>query len=524
MFPPSLALLLWPVVIIILFQRQNVQVAAAVSVILGFLLLPTISGWDFPLLPALDKETIPGIMVVVMVMATASRRQAVMAFGLPKRGYFSDLQMDVLPGWLPGSLIGRILLAMIVLGAFGTVMTNGDPVPTALRALKGLEPYDAFNVILSLLSVMLPFFIARKLLASPNAHFVLLTVLVVVGLGYSLLVLFEVRMSPRLNLMLYGFHPKSWVQALRGGGFRPMVFLENGLILAMFTGCMCLGAFALMRHHVGALKTRFMLAGGWMLMTIFLSNSLGALMITVAFLPVVLFLRVGQQLMFAAAIAGAVLTYPLLRSSNLIPIYSTLNFVESIDERRVGSLRFRFENEDILLARAQQRPIFGWGGWNRSRIYDEKGRDVSVTDGRWIIVIGQGGWVRYIGEFGLLTLPIIILALRRKRFAPSYATSGLCLVLAANLVDSIPNGGVHTLTWLIAGALMGRLELVAKAEEAGTEDNGMVPIDRGGRSPGYSQPPPPLAATTSGSGQQVYSRVPPRAVPDRTPNARKRRT
>ena len=74
----------------------------------------------------------------------------------------------------------------------------------------------------------------------------------------------------------------------------------------------------------------------------------------------------------------------------------------------------------------------------------------------WIITIGSWGWVGYISQFGLLILPTIFLAARRRDLEISYATAGLALMLAANLLDMIPNATLTPLTWLIGGALAGR--------------------------------------------------------------------
>ena len=41
-----------------------------------------------------------------------------------------------------------------------------------------------------------------------------------------------------------------------------------------------------------------------------------------------------------------------------------------INEERAHSLEYRLENEDLLIAKALQRPIFGWGGWGRNCVYD----------------------------------------------------------------------------------------------------------------------------------------------------------
>ena len=65
------------------------------------------------------------------------------------------------------------------------------------------------------------------------------------------------------------------------------------------------------------------------------------------------------------------------------------------------------------------------------------------------------------------------MAFRRRSKGLEPATVGLALVLAANLVDSIPNGGIHAVTWLLAGALMGRVDwgwVDAAAPAAGQAD------------------------------------------------------
>ena len=81
-----------------------------------------------------------------------------------------------------------------------------------------------------------------------------------------------------------------------------------------------------------------------------------------------------------------------------------MSLVSLVSDDRARSLEFRFINEDRLLGRASERPLAGWGRFGRNRVYDEEGGyDVSVTDGRWIIVLGQFGILGFIAEFGLLT-------------------------------------------------------------------------------------------------------------------------
>jgi hypothetical protein len=441
----SIVLYAWPLVVIVLFRKLPLAEAIAASVLFGFLMLPTQIGFSVPGLPSFDKDFIPVLAATILALGAISKHAARSA-------------AQVRPGIFPQHWLGRLLIAMLILGPFGTALTNGDRQMAGPLVLQALSLYDAFSIVSSVLGNLMLFLLGRKFLGHPDSQKAVLKVLVIGGIVYAALALFEVRMSPRLNLMLYGFHPKSWIQSLRGGGYRPMIFLETGLYVAMFLGCMAVAAFSAMRMASGKARTRYMWAGIFIYVTLILSNSLGALMIATALLPVVLFLSLRIQLLTAGLVVAMVLTYPMLRGADLIPTQRVLAFVEQVNPDRVGSLAFRLGNEDILMDRARQRPLFGWGGWNRGRVYDEEGRDLSVTDGRWVIIFGQGGWVRYLAQYGLITVPILLLAFRRRSKGLEPATVGLALVLAANLVDSIPNGGVHTVTWLLAGAVMGRVD------------------------------------------------------------------
>ena len=61
--------------------------------------------------------------------------------------------------------------------------------------------------------------------------------------------------------------------------------------------------------------------------------------------------------------------------------------------------------------------------------------------------------------------------MNRSKYGMTVATSALCLALTANLLDLLPNSSLTPLTWLMAGAVAGRLELV-RVEEGETETEG----------------------------------------------------
>jgi hypothetical protein len=177
------------------------------------------------------------------------------------------------------------------------------------------------------------------------------------------------------------------------------------------------------------------------------------------FAPVVLFTPPRLQVLIAAVFGGIVLLYPMLRGADLVPTDSIHQAALSFNEQRAQSLKFRLDNEDMLLARANEKPLAGWGSWGRNRVYDpETGADLSVTDGIWVITIGSFGWLGYLAQFGMLTAPMILLA-RRRGMALAPVTAGLAVVAAVALIDLIPNATLTPVTWIVAGALAGQAVL-----------------------------------------------------------------
>jgi hypothetical protein len=270
-------------------------------------------------------------------------------------------------------------------------------------------------------------------------------------------------MSPQLNVMVYGYFPHSFLQHIRAGGFRPVVFLNHGLWLSIFFACATLAAFGLWRIRHSKRPLVFLLLAGWILITLFLSKSLGAFLITLALVPVLLFFPFRFHILVAGTLAVILLLYPVLRAGEFFPTERFLSLASRINDDRAASLAVRLRNEDMLLAKSNDRPYFGWGGWGRNRVYNERGEDVTITDGAWIIAYSSGGWARYIAELGLLTYGMLALALRWRRYELDPATAVLSIVLAANLLDLIPNATRTDITLLLAGALAGRLELVPQA-------------------------------------------------------------
>ncbi len=403
-----------------------------------------------------------------MINLTAA---AVTALALRRQRHVAGRVMgsDAAPPAERARWIFRALIALTLATPFLTALANGEPVIAGPLYIPGMRLYDAVSLMMGAAISILPFVLGMRVLGTPEAQADLLRVLVLAACAYACLALFEVRMSPQLSNWIYGYFPHDWIQHVRNGGFRPVVFLNHGLALGNFLCMAVLAACALWRQ---ALRDRLQAAPWltamlWLALTLMLSRNLGATALMLVFAPVILFTPPRMQVLVAATFAGMVLTYPMLRGAGLVPTGAILTLAESVSEERAQSLKYRLNNEDILLARANEKPLLGWGSWGRGRVYDsETGSDLSVTDGMWVITMGQFGWFGYLAQFGLLTSSLIMLALRRNAPSPPVVT-GAAILMTVGLIDLIPNAGLTPLMWLFAGALAGTAMAAAKSAQTG---------------------------------------------------------
>ncbi len=436
-----LVLFSWPLVAVILFRTLPLHKALIWTLIGGYLILPSGTGVKVPMLPILDRSLIPALSALFLCMIYAPKTK-------------------LAPDW--AGKTGRVVIGgfigLLVFTPFLTVVQNPEPLIFGPVFIPGLRLYDALSMISAIFMPILPFWIGLRYLNTQEGHKALMQAFVFGALIYTLPALFEVRMSPQLHSWIYGFSPFNFTQQIRAGGFRPVVFLNHGLMLGIFLCMAVISALVLWREALREGKTAsgWVFAAIWLALTLFLSKNLGALTIAVLLSVLVVFSGRRVQTTFAVCVATVVMLYPMLRGAGFIPVDTVHELALSVSEERAESLKFRFDNEDSLLAHANEKPLFGWGSWGRNQLYEaETGKVVSVTDGIWVILIGTYGWLGYIAHFGLLTFPILFYALRRSTFGPSLITPGLIMVLSANLIDLLPNAGLVSYVWLMAGALTG---------------------------------------------------------------------
>ena len=117
------------------------------------------------------------------------------------------------------------------------------------------------------------------------------------------------------------------------------------------------------------------------------------------------------------------------------------------------------------MAKANQKPLFGWGGWGRNRIYNaDYAKDVTITDGGWIIYFGLFGWFGYLALFGLFAVSVVRLngAIKTAEPVDAIVSGGIALILAINIADMLPNANLTPLTFVLAGSIARKVAATRK--------------------------------------------------------------
>ena len=420
------------------YLRLPPRRAVLVATIVGFLLLPVFEGtaYEAPLLRT--KSMLVGGVVLLGAGVADWRR---------------------LRRFRPGLL--DLPMALLCLAPVATSLSND------LGLYDGLQ--GAFEMAMSWGA---PYLLGRLYLGDPAGLRALATAVVVGAMAYVPLCLWEVRMSPQLHHDLYGFRPHAgFIQTVRFGGYRPSVFMDHGLMVGMFMAGGALLAVWLWR--TGARRAILGVPTGWIAVvlvgTSILTKSVGAILLLVAGLAVLVLSSRLRTAVLVLALAAVPPVYVGARLSG----WSARELVDLagdvINADRAQSVEFRIQNEDMLAEKAMERPWLGWGRWGRGRVYNESGKDISTTDGAWIIALSGGGLLALASRLLVVLLPALavlrVIPVRRWRDPRLAATAALLVWLLLWGVDNLANSMLSPLFPLAAGAL-GTLYLRARALRA----------------------------------------------------------
>ena len=422
-----LALFLWPLVCIVVYQSTDALAATSFTMLGGFLLLPERVSFDAPLIPPLNKESLSALTALVMLYVKGH----VSLFPLPSRGLL------------------RVCVLALVFGPVVTVFTNTEPVIMGDSYIAGLTNHDAFSSVVNGYLNILPFILATKLIDTTEDMHRVLKHLLVAGLCVSLPALYEARMSPQLHTTVYGFFPHSFIQQKRFDGFRPVVFTQHGLWLAMFFATTLVAAAVFVRTNTRVLSLPPTVTLIYLVLVLVLCKSVGPTVLGIGMLMSVLLLPAAWVSRLVALLALVTVFYPLLNVMGWFPKAAVLELVAGFSTDRAASLNFRFGHETALLERALEKPWFGWGGWGRNRLED------SVTDGYWVIKLGTAGLIGFLAAYGIITATAMgaVSTIRgASGFADRPILVGVVMIAVMLGVNSIPNAGMHNVAWYLIGA------------------------------------------------------------------------
>lgn len=426
----------WIPVVLILFSRMEPRRAAAVAFVVGWMFLPVVA-YRLNGLPDYTKTT--ATCLGILLGAFLYDRNTLLAFRLK----LVDVPMLL---WCSSPFLSSVA--------------------------NGLGAYDGISsTMYQSIAWGLPYFIARIYFSDREALVILARTVFIGGLIYIPLCLFEMKMSPQLHRITYGYHQHSFLQTMRGNGFRPMVFMEHGLMTSMWMiTASLIGlwlAFAKeLPGRIFSLPLVPILA--LLLLTTLLMKSTGSALLLLIGL---LFLYLSNKLKSAVLIWLLLLIPPAYIVARTSALWSGENLsslvAEKFSEERGQSLQFRFDNETILVDKALEGTIFGWGGWNRSRVFDDTGKDISVTDGLWIITLGTRGIYGLGLVLLVVQLPMLLLLYRSspgqwhtREYAPAAVLS---IILSLYMVDNLLNAMVNPIFMLFNGGVCG---LLAQPQDA----------------------------------------------------------
>lgn len=301
-----------------------------------------------------------------------------------------------------------------------------------------------------------PFFLGRAVLSTRRDLLEACRLVVCGAALYAVLALWEWRMSPRIHLNLYGFMHHGWRMSYRWGFWRPVVCM--GSTLALGTFFMWTALLALWLYRLGKLRAVMGIPAG-----------------IVAVLPVIGLLTsmsLGPWLLFAVGLGTlTVWSRTAWHRVLILPAMFGLFWVGArytgatdgawltsgaamLSEKRSQSLQYRIDAEAQLLERAKQRPLFGWDGWGRNRVTDERGRDLVYTDGLWVLLLGSYGGIGLASFYLWWCWPLLMWSAPKYNNAELTVFGALVVAVSIQAANFAFNAFLSSVLILVCGGLV----------------------------------------------------------------------
>ncbi|MBN2656313.1 MAG: hypothetical protein JXR86_04575 [Spirochaetales bacterium] len=407
-----------------LFKKYPSDTAVLISVIAGVLLMPT-SEIDLPLITYSKYSAISISLVLYHLTSDKSGTSG------------PQMTMYDLP---------------VVIWCFIS--------PMATSLSNGLGFYDGLSSAMeNLLTWGVYYWIGRKYFTGEEGIKKISYGILYGSLLYVPLCLYEIRMSPQLSNKIYGFFPHSFLQHIRYGGFRPIVFMQHGLMVSLW---MAAGTIiALWLWKTGEIKKMrnipFFLIVILLYLTTILTKSANAWTYLVLGTASVFLYEKSKNPAFILGFIIVIPVYIITRATGMITIEELAARLATIfDAERIHSLVFRMNQEDLFSIKALLRPLFGWGGWQRGWPLDPTtGRLIEVVDSLWVITLSTNGIIGLTSQFlTILSAPVLIIRSFGRKKTMGFYPVALSLILSFFMIDSLLNAMVNPIYTMCSGALV----------------------------------------------------------------------
>jgi len=161
-----IALIIWPFISLLFYKKLPIVNATFWTIVGGFLILPVKVAIDFPFIPPLDKESIPVIAALIGCI------------------FIKKVKIKL----LPKAGIEKWLVLVLLITPFFTMLNNQE----SYNYIPGLTLHDTISSILNMYLRVLPFILGLQLIKAHEDQLMLFKLLVIAGLLYSVLILFEI--------------------------------------------------------------------------------------------------------------------------------------------------------------------------------------------------------------------------------------------------------------------------------------------------------------------------------------------
>jgi hypothetical protein len=341
--------------------------------------------------------------------------------------------------------------------------------PLISATLNGLPPDEALGFALAtFVGWALPYILGRVYLTDVRAVWYMAWCIFVGGLVYAPGCVFEMIMSPTLHRRVYGVDAfADFLQSVRMGGYRPVMFMQHGLMVGTF---MCTAAtFGIWLWWNGAMKSLSSVPKWvpvlFLLLVAVACKSAGAILLMLVGLGVLFGTRYMKKPWLVYVLVAVAPVYILARTVGGWTGENAVDLASSgLDKDHGGSLGVRFANENVLIARGMEKAVFGWGPNGGFLIRDSAGRVTSIPDGLWVIAFGSGGLVGLAAMFGMLLAPTIAFARRypaRTWAHPAMAApAAIAVFLPTYAIDCLMNAMLNP-AWIVALGGLGALACAA---------------------------------------------------------------